>query len=65
MKFFKENINTFLIIAILLVMNLIGSFFFTRLDLTAEKRYSISSPTKDFLKNLDDVVTVRVYLTGN
>ncbi len=65
MKFFKENINTFLIIAILLVMNLVGSFFFTRFDLTEEKRYSISSPTKDFLKNLDDVVTVRVYLTGN
>lgn len=65
MKFFKEHINSILIIIILLVLNVVGSFFFTRLDLTEEKRYSISEPTKDFLRNLDDVVTVRVYLTGN
>ena len=49
----------------MVALNVIGAFFFTRLDLTEEKRYSISDPTKEFLKNLDDVVTVRVYLTGN
>ena len=49
----------------MVTLNVLGSFFFTRLDLTEEKRYSISDPTKEFLKNLDDVVTVRVYLTGN
>ncbi|MBL6875183.1 MAG: gliding motility-associated ABC transporter substrate-binding protein GldG [Chitinophagales bacterium] len=65
MKFFRENINAIIIVFILVTLNVIGSFFFTRLDLTEEKRYSISDPTKEFLKNLDDVVTVRVYLTGN
>lgn len=65
MKFLKGHINTILLIGILVFVNVIGSFYFKRLDLTEEKRYSISQPTKDFLENLDDVVTVRVYLTGN
>jgi ABC-2 type transport system permease protein len=63
--FFTKNINIILFIAILLVVNVLSSFVFKRFDLTEEKRYSISAPTKDFLKNLDDVVMVRVYLTGN
>lgn len=65
MKFFKENINIVIIIAILVMLNVLGSYVFKRFDLTEEKRYSISEPTKEFLRNLDDVVTVRVYLTGN
>jgi ABC-2 type transport system permease protein len=65
MKWLKQNINTLIVLAILIVLNVIGSYLFTRFDLTDEKRYSISKPTKDFLENLDDVVTVRVYLTGN
>ena len=65
MKFLKAHINTILLVGILIFVNVVGSFFFKRFDLTEEKRYSISDPTKDFLKNLDDVVTIRVYLTGN
>jgi ABC-2 type transport system permease protein len=65
MKWIKQNINNFLILAMLVVVNVIGSYLFTRFDLTEEKRYSISEPTKDFLRNLDDVVSIRVYLTGN
>ncbi len=37
----------------------------TKLDLTKEKRFSISSATKDLLNNLDDKVEVQVFLTGN
>jgi len=46
MKFLKENINTFIIIAILAMLNVVGSYVFKRFDLTEEKRYSISQPTK-------------------
>ena len=64
-KFIKQHINTILLLAILFVINIIGSYYFKRFDLTEEKRYSISKPTKQFLENLDDIVTVNVYLTGN
>ncbi len=40
------------------------SFYFFRLDLTAEKRYTLSPYTKKVLKNLNDIVYVKVYLDG-
>lgn len=36
-----------------------------RLDLTKEKRYSLSNSTKELLKNLDGKVEVEVFLTGD
>jgi gliding-associated putative ABC transporter substrate-binding component GldG len=39
--------------------------YFYRLDLTADKRYTISEPTKDLIKNLKDQVIIKVYLEGS
>jgi gliding-associated putative ABC transporter substrate-binding component GldG len=50
---------------ILVLLNLIGSLKFFRLDLTAEKRYSLSDATVELLESFDDVVLVKVYLDGN
>jgi len=51
-------------IAILVLVNVIASFLFTRVDLTAEKRFSLSPAVKTMLKGLDDDVFFRVYLEG-
>ncbi|MDO9254819.1 MAG: gliding motility-associated ABC transporter substrate-binding protein GldG [Bacteroidales bacterium] len=51
-------------LAIIVVLNLIGSFAFYRLDLTADKRYTLSPTTRKMLKELDGVVTFKVYLEG-
>lgn len=62
----KNQIVAFLItIAIVVLLNVIGSYVFTRFDLTSEKRYTLSPTTKEILKNLDDYVYFRVYLEGN
>ena len=55
----------FSIIAIVLLVNIIGQGWFFRLDLTAENRYTLSASAKEILKNLDDIVFVRVYLEGD
>lgn len=60
-----KRIQLVLVIAILLVVNFLGSYYYNRFDLTEEKRYSLSTATKDFLKDLDDIVSVQVYLTGS
>jgi len=62
----KINI-TQLIYSLLIIffINIIGSFIFTRFDLTSEKRYSLSTATKQLLKQLDDIVYVKVYLDGD
>lgn len=48
----------------LLLVNILGSQFHYRIDLTAEKRFSISEPTKKLLRSLKDDITIEVYLTG-
>ena len=50
---------------IIVLINVIGAFLFGRLDLTSEKRYTISKSTKEMLKDLDDIVYFRVYLEGD
>lgn len=56
----------FLAASLLLIIfiNIIGTYVFYRLDLTSEKRYSLSSATKEMLKELDEVVYFRVFLEG-
>lgn len=51
-------------VAIIILVNVIASFVFTRFDLTSEKRFTISKPTRYMLKKLDDVVYAKVYLEG-
>lgn len=51
-------------VVIILLINIIASFVFTRFDLTAEKRYSLSPAVKTMLKGLQDDVFFRVYLDG-
>jgi len=52
-------------VAILVLLNIIGSFIFTRFDLTEDKRYSLSEVTTSQALDLNDVVFVRVYLEGD
>ena len=62
----KNQIVTFLVtIAIVVLVNVIGSYVFTRFDLTSEKRYTLSPTTKEILRNVNDYVYFRVYLDGN
>src|SRR5690242_13333247 len=62
----RQSIVQLLSAAVILIsLNIIGSFVFTRIDLTSEKRFSISPSTKSFLKNLDDVIYIKIYLDGD
>lgn len=62
----KNQIVTFLVTLIIVaVVNVIGSYVFTRFDLTSEKRYTLSPTTKEILGKLDDYVYFKVYLEGD
>jgi len=61
----KNNVlRVILGMVIVVLVNVIASFLFTRFDLTAEKRYTLSPATKSMLRNLSDDVFFRVYLEG-
>ncbi len=53
-----------LLIVSLIAINIIGGFIFTRFDLTSEKRFTLSEPTRELLKKVDDHVFFKVYLEG-
>ena len=62
----KNQIVAFLVtVAIVILVNVIGSYVFTRFDLTSEKRYTLSPTTKDILGDLEDYVYFKVYLEGD
>ncbi len=57
-------IQTILWLLILLFVNLLAENFFYRIDLTAEKRYSLSPFSIRTADTLDRILTVKVYLEG-
>ncbi|MEP7170885.1 MAG: gliding motility-associated ABC transporter substrate-binding protein GldG, partial [Bacteroidota bacterium] len=61
----QNLIQLFLLLCILVFLNVISTFVFTRIDLTSEKRYTLSDATKSVLKKLPDIVYVKVYLSGD
>lgn len=62
----KRQLFAFIIlVAVVAVINVAGSFLFTRFDLTSEKRYTLSPTTKEILNDLDDYVYFKVYLDGD
>jgi len=53
-----------LLLVILFAVNLLSSMFHTRFDLTKEKRYTLSRPTRELLKKLNDDVQIEIFLKG-
>ena len=51
-------------IVLIVLINILSSIFFFRLDLTEEKRFQIKDQTKEMLRNLDDEVFIEVFLEG-
>jgi len=64
-KSLSSNFNLLVLLLILFGINWLASVFHARLDLTKEKRYTLSKATKDLLKNLDDQVRIEVFFKGN
>jgi ABC-2 type transport system permease protein len=53
-----------LLLGILIALNVLSDTYSLRLDLTGEKRFSMAQPTRELLRDLDDVVAITVYLDG-
>jgi len=54
-----------LLTGIVLMLNFIGSIWFTRIDLTGDKRFTLSEQSRKIVGNLKDVVYIKVYLEGD
>jgi|GEM_PF-2053192 gliding-associated putative ABC transporter substrate-binding component GldG len=64
---FRNNqellITIVIVCGIIALVNFFASQFFWRLDLTRDQRYSISTTTKETVRQLEDLVTVKLYFS--
>ena len=61
----RDITRLILLVIIVILLNVIGSLRFFRIDLTAEKRYSLSDVTIELLNSFDEQIYVKVYLEGD
>lgn len=64
-KIWSSKLWWLLLLIIVVVVNFLASGFHTRLDLTKEKRYTLSKATEKLLKNLNEPVMIDVFLKGD
>ena len=60
-KRFKQ---VFVFLTFVISLNLLSYFYFTRIDFTKEKRYTLSSKTKEILAKTEKDITITVFLDG-
>ena len=53
------------IVLLVIALNLVGHFFFTRFDLTQDKRYTLSETTLSLVKEVKEPLIIEVFLKGN
>ena len=67
-NFFGKMINSkfgwLFLLVVLFAVNFLATKIHYRIDLTKEKRYTLSPATKDLLRSLEDVVEIDVLLKG-
>ena len=61
----KGYLKLILFLLVLILVNIAAQYFYTRLDFTKEKRFTLTEKTKEILKNNKHEVIVRVYLDGD
>jgi gliding-associated putative ABC transporter substrate-binding component GldG len=66
MKFSSNKKWWLLIIIVAMVLvNYLASVFHKRIDLTNEKRFTVSNPVKKILKNIDQKMEINIFLRGD
>jgi hypothetical protein len=58
--------NTFYFsLVLVLITNLIANHFSFNIDLTEDKKYTLSNDSKSILSNINDNLSIKVYLEGD
>ncbi|MEI6555403.1 MAG: gliding motility-associated ABC transporter substrate-binding protein GldG [Paludibacter sp.] len=60
----KHSLNIIIIASIILIL-VLSYFFFFRIDLTSDKRYSISEQSKNLMEKMEEPIRITIYLDGD
>jgi gliding-associated putative ABC transporter substrate-binding component GldG len=58
-------VYSLIILGIVMVINYLSTVWFSRLDMTEGKEYTISPATRKIMKGLDDIINIKVYCSKN
>jgi len=61
----QKIVQIILFIGIAIALNFLANFFYHRWDLTKEKRYTLSDASKKVVENIDETVTIKIFLDGD
>ena len=62
----QKNIKTLgITVFILIVLNVLGSLFFHRFDLTKDKRYTLSETSLQIVKQVKSPLSIKIYMQGD
>ena len=63
-KVWQHKYGIWILAALFMAAIYLSTLFFYRVDLTSEKRYSLTPATKTLLTGMDSVISIKVFLTG-
>ena len=64
-KILKHRFGWVLVLLAMVFINVLASSFHQRMDLTSEKRFTLSPSTREILQNLEEEVQINVMLKGD
>lgn len=64
-SFLNNSKNLFATLIVLVAVNWLGSIYFSRFDLTQDKRFTLSQTTLNIIKTVDKPLIIDVFLEGN
>jgi len=63
-KLQNKSIKVILFVMLLVLLNVLAQYFYTRFDFTKEKRYTLTQKTKENLQKTTKDITITVFLDG-
>lgn len=63
-RFLQSLFQLLLLIGILIFINIVARYFYGAIDLTEDKRFTLNEATYELIDDLDELVTVDIYLSG-
>lgn len=61
----NSSLQLILWLSVLIAINIFSDFYHTGIDLTAEKRYTLSTSTKNLVNTIEEPMKLTVYLDGS
>ncbi len=61
----QTTLEIIIVIGIVITLNILGQFYYTRADLTEDEQYTLRKSSRDLVANLKDLVYIKAYVSPN